>query len=733
MSNQQNDDLHNRLDRLEEKINSLERAFRAFLAEKSVQPGKSETVAPPPAAEISPKKQDEKPEFEAVPATDGPASAQPEPQPVAPTQSTTAPVAKPRSRFASGEYWLNRIGIWLLLLGVVFLFKYSVDQGWLTPWVRIAVGLLVGSILLYFGFRVRGRRRFYSQLFTGGGVAAYYITGFAAFQLLHLVAFGVAMVFMTIVTALAFLISIRQDTAILSLIGAIGGLGTPFLLYSQSGSIPGLVSYTCLILIGSTLVYLFKGWRSLLVVSALGGWTVMILALLDLQSPEKSQAMDKWAVQVAYLFGLFAFWGVPVLRERLRIRNPEKWTLPEVTLSKLPQKPSTGSLYNLYPYLFAVLAPIVTHLFSYAIWGPSDTVWGTVLIAGAVLFGVVALYLYKEVQLLNLAHTHRLVALYLFTVGLAFLFDGNALFIALATEAALVRTVGARVQDRGLAIAGHVLFGIVFLWLLDRIQFTQVTVWIEALGVTPFLNARALADLWAIVLMTATAGLGQKETERSVYLILAAVALAGLLVRELGGNWQFIAVVTELPLLHWYGRKLKDISLRNFGHAFFAVVFVWMMTRLLLPSASGSAVFNWQTLADMYAIAIIFVTSRMITGVDAPFAYRLGVHVGILALMWRELGRFEDGQGYVSIAWGVYAIALLLIGLQMDRRKLQTVALATLFLLVGKLFFVDLANLQAIWRILLFIGFGALFLFISYYFRSLWRQKDESAEEEAAP
>jgi uncharacterized membrane protein len=164
MSNQQNDDLHNRLDRLEEKINSLERAFRAFLAEKSVQPGKSETVAPPPAAEISPKKQDDKPDFAAASAGDTPPSDQHEPQPIAHTQATTTPTAKPRSRFASGEYWLNRIGIWLLLLGVVFLFKYSVDQGWLTPWVRIAVGLLVGSILLYFGFRVRGRRRVFSHL-----------------------------------------------------------------------------------------------------------------------------------------------------------------------------------------------------------------------------------------------------------------------------------------------------------------------------------------------------------------------------------------------------------------------------------------------------------------------------------------------------------------------------------------------------------------------------------------
>ncbi|MBK5226731.1 MAG: hypothetical protein JJD96_09295 [Thermoleophilia bacterium] len=34
---------------------------------------------------------------------------------------------------------------------------------------------------------------------------------------------------------------------------------------------------------------------------------------------------------------------------------------------------------------------------------------------------------------------------------------------------------------------------------------------------------------------------------------------------------------------------------------------------------------------------------------------------------------------------------------------------------------VDLAMVKAIWRVLLFIGFGALFLVLSYFFQSLWK------------
>ncbi|MBD0355154.1 MAG: DUF2339 domain-containing protein, partial [Rubrobacteraceae bacterium] len=36
----------------------------------------------------------------------------------------------------SGEWWLNRVGIGLLLFGIAFLFKFAVDQNWITPPVR---------------------------------------------------------------------------------------------------------------------------------------------------------------------------------------------------------------------------------------------------------------------------------------------------------------------------------------------------------------------------------------------------------------------------------------------------------------------------------------------------------------------------------------------------------------------------------------------------------------------
>jgi len=143
------------------------------------------------------------------------------------------------------EFWLNKIGIGLVLFGVAFLFKYSIDQGWLTPPVRVGFGLMLGISLIVTGIRIYSNRRHFSQVLIGGGIAIFYITGFATFQLFSLVSYQIAFAFMVLVTLLAFMLSLKQNEAVLSLIGAIGGLGTPFLLYTGAGSLPGLVGYTC--------------------------------------------------------------------------------------------------------------------------------------------------------------------------------------------------------------------------------------------------------------------------------------------------------------------------------------------------------------------------------------------------------------------------------------------------------------------------------------------------------
>ena len=103
------------------------------------------------------------------------------------------------------------------------------------------------------------------------------------------------------------------------------------------------------------------------------------------------------------------------------------------------------------------------------------------------------------------------------------------------------------------------------------------------------------------------------------------------------------------------------------------------------------------------------------------------VIIALLAWFYHELSFLENGQAYVSVSWGIYAIGLLIYGFTREKQSIRMAAMATIFLVVGKLFLIDLSQLQAIWRILLFIGFGSLFLLISYYLQRTFT--DEESED----
>ncbi len=135
---------------------------------------------------------------------------------------------------------------------------------------------------------------------------------------------------------------------------------------------------------------------------------------------------------------------------------------------------------------------------------------------------------------------------------------------------------------------------------------------------------------------------------------------------------------------------------------------------------------NVGALVDVGVIAGAVLACRML-GREKIYYYLTG-HAAVLALIWREFVPLSGGHAYVSFLWAVYAIALLVVGLRSARQAMWQTGAATLLLLVGKLFVVDLANLEAIWRILLFMVVGGGFLALGYAFPNL-RRLDAEADE----
>ena len=541
-------------------------------------------------------------------------------QPMAQTQPETnlprteAPARRFRfDTLRSGEYWLNKVGIGLLLLGLIFLYKYSVDQGWLVPLVRVSFGLVLGTALLTIGLRVYQSHRHFSQVVLGGSIASYYTTGFAAFNLYALVAYPVAFAFMVAVTVLAVLLALRHDEVILSVIGVTGGLATPFLLYTQAENVPALVAYTCTILTGTGAIYFYRGWRSLLLTAFAGAWIVFLVASFGTSWVREPVQSDQLALQLGVVFGWLSFWALPVFREVLSATNPDRWSWPSLGIFG-----GLRPLASRHAHILSVATPLIAFGLSRLIWQWTNETWGWITLSLAAIYGITAWILRNWEAIRGLVHVQALTALLFLTLAFLQLLDGNALFLTLAVEAAALHLLSRRLSDSALLVGGHLLFAMVGLWLAQR------------------------------------------------------------------------------------------------------------LTGSVDASATGvQGIFDTSAITDLAVLGATLGASTLLRNRQAALVYRICVHVAFLGWLWQELSVLPDGNAYVTVAWGLYTVALLVAGLQLAWSRLVIVGMGTLLLVVAKLLLVDLISLDAVWRILLFLGFGGVFLVLSYYLQALWRANSE--------
>ena len=146
--------------------------------------------------------------------------------------------------------------------------RYSIDNGWLSPTVRMTIGLLVGTGLLA-GCETRRARAYAitAQSLTAAGIATLFTTFYAATALWHLLPALLAFGLMALVTAVAVLLSIRRDSVFIALLGLVGGFATPALLATGQDNPLGLFGYLALLNVGLAWVAYRKHWPLLTALS----------------------------------------------------------------------------------------------------------------------------------------------------------------------------------------------------------------------------------------------------------------------------------------------------------------------------------------------------------------------------------------------------------------------------------------------------------------------------------
>ena len=184
----------------------------------------------------------------------------------------------PLVRLVAEAHAIVRIGVLVLLVGIGFLYRLASHEGWISPWLRIAVAGGVGLVLLAIAWRLLQTRRAYALALAGGGFGALFMTALAADRLYHLIPSLAALAAMVAVAIACALSAIKARARALALLALAGGLLAPVMTQVEAAtgglddarSVGSLIAYFALLNLTMAVIVWVRPWRELPLLSLAG-------------------------------------------------------------------------------------------------------------------------------------------------------------------------------------------------------------------------------------------------------------------------------------------------------------------------------------------------------------------------------------------------------------------------------------------------------------------------------
>jgi uncharacterized membrane protein len=313
-------------------------ALRREIATTGAQPVLPPLAAPPPVATSVDAEVLPPPAPPFVPEPEAPTRVEPEAivigadLPVAAATSAQPPASTPVEPVKAG--WEQRLGarafLWVgaitLALAAVFLVRYSIEEGYLSPEVRVILAALFGFALIAGAERLRPRDDRVSQALAAAGVAALYGSLLSAVALYGMISKVAAGGGAAALTAFAITLSLRYGIFVAAL-AFVGGFLSPAIIGSEQPNTPVLFGYLLAIAAGTLTVIRVRGWWVL-------GWGVLAgsalwTAIWMLADPDQPELHWVGLFLVA-LAGLFVWASWRRIQER---ENPPRDVLALVWAS----------------------------------------------------------------------------------------------------------------------------------------------------------------------------------------------------------------------------------------------------------------------------------------------------------------------------------------------------------------------------------------------------------------
>ncbi|MDF1851152.1 MAG: DUF2339 domain-containing protein [Verrucomicrobiales bacterium] len=671
--------------------------------------------------------------------------------------------------FAVATTWLLRIGIFILILGIGFFLSYTATSEAMGPLVRVSVSVLTGAVLLAGGLKlISGRYDLIGQGLAGAGFATFYFSFFTGFRL-EVIGAPLAFALMILVTVAAGVIAIRRNSLLIAILGIAGGYLTPFMIETENPSVVSFLGY--LLLLGSGVLFIAwkRDWR---ILNYIG---FAATSLLTLKAVNAGFAPDRFWEFMPFLIGFFVLFSTATFLYHLVHR--EKATLLELLFLFL----NAGVFLSFSIYL-------VENTYS------REAIALVTLGLAAFYIGHIAYFLNQKIEDKGMLLSFIGLSAVFVAITLPLVLSEGWITVSWAIQGFVMLWIASRMRSEFLRQLAYVLYLVVLariaifdldaqfgppmkdlsggeyaLAFLERIFLFGIPIasffaagrlfthegegegkWIvsEENDIQPWFGQSLFSRIcfWIVVgLSFLVLNFEAVHTFNHFYepftrpaLTLIWLGLAAVLFREMlanrntlatGAFWITLVVLTLkiffFDIHFWepgwnlvYG--LNEffaggvMRLLNFGALIAFLVLAWQFVLQHRPDSKTASIFGYASLAGLF---------------------------GYLSLeVWTALNQFlpDFRMGGLSIFWAVFALSLLLAGISKSRAALRGIGLVLFSGVVLKIFIIDLAGLDQLFRIIAFILLGLVILFGSFFYlkyrhRFLTDSPTAEADEEETP
>ncbi len=662
-----------------------------------------------------------------------------------------------------GENLISKIGILILVIGVIIGAKYAIEHEMISPLTRIVLGYIMGIALTIFAIKLKAKYENFSAVLLSGALAILYFITFAAYSFYALLPQLVAFPLMLIFTAFGVLAAIKYNKQVIAHIGLVGAYGIPFLLSSGSGNVVILFSYIAIINIGILTISLQKHWKKLLYLSFVATWSIYLSWLLI-------SRIENEHFNVSLIFASLFFVIFYITNLVYKIKQQETLFISDIILV----------LFNSFIYYGAGYHILQGQLQSAKLLGLFT------LINAIIHFGVTLVIKKNKIADKNIFYFVLALVITFITIAVPVQLNGSWVTIFWAVEAAILLYIS---REKQVYIYEKISLPLIVLSFISLVH--DWTAYANFFGgyiendTRSFINFRFLTSIIFIASFSFMFKLTKKQTQQNtiisqlinygvpsllIFVIYCAFSIEissifdniyeGTKINTtpnsktanyiydsslayLKNAWLHIYTLlyaAMLTAINIYKIKSKTLGIANIIINSL-ILFLFLTGGLLMLSElrdayldSNGSFFRVST-ANLLVRYLAFVALGIFTycnyllcntslfGKKLTTVFYYVLCIIILWLLSSELIQILALSGLksvyklgLSILWGSYSLILIAIGIWKNKKYIRFGAIALFGITLSKLFLYDITQLNTIAKTIAFVALGALLLIISFLY-----------------